>query len=148
MLTKHRRAWSANTCLSRLAVPETVQFALGNSAPGTMAGIAIQSSGPTITMQCLPLASLILALGNPTVDYLSLDIEGSELEVLTSLPWHRLDIRAISMETQFLAPAARASLLRLLTSQGFTHLGSLSRDDLFAQASCTSIGDKQMTKQS
>ena len=32
-------------------------------------------------MQCLPMASLLLALGNPTVNYLSLDLEGAELEV-------------------------------------------------------------------
>ena len=32
-------------------------------------------------MQCFPLFSLILALGNPVIDYLSLDIEGAELEV-------------------------------------------------------------------
>ena len=32
-------------------------------------------------VQCLPLSSLILAMGNPTVHYLSLDIEGAELQV-------------------------------------------------------------------
>ena len=32
-------------------------------------------------MQCFPLFSLILALGKPVIDYLSLDIEGTELEV-------------------------------------------------------------------
>ena len=33
-------------------------------------------------LQCLPLASLLLALDNPTVNYLSLDLEGAELQVL------------------------------------------------------------------
>ena len=33
------------------------------------------------TVQCLPLASLVLAMGNPTVHYFSLDIEGAELQV-------------------------------------------------------------------
>ena len=32
-------------------------------------------------LQCLPLGSLILALGNPTVNYLSLDLEGAEMQV-------------------------------------------------------------------
>ena len=31
--------------------------------------------------QCFPLASLLLAIGNPTVNYFSLDLEGAELEV-------------------------------------------------------------------
>ena len=33
-------------------------------------------------MQCLPLYSLLLAVGNPVVDLLSLDIEGAELQVV------------------------------------------------------------------
>ncbi len=31
-------------------------------------------------MQCFPLYSILLALDNPTVDLLSLDIEGAELQ--------------------------------------------------------------------
>ncbi len=33
-------------------------------------------------MQCFPLYSILLALDNPTVDLLSLDIEGAELQGL------------------------------------------------------------------
>ena len=36
--------------------------------------------------------SLLLALGNPTVNYLSLDIEGAELQVLKSIPWDFVNI--------------------------------------------------------
>ena len=36
--------------------------------------------------------SLLLALGNPKVNFFSLDIEGAELQVLRSMPWHLLDI--------------------------------------------------------
>lgn len=32
-------------------------------------------------MQCFPLYSMLLAVGNPTVDYMSLDIEGAEYGV-------------------------------------------------------------------
>ena len=32
-------------------------------------------------IQCFPLYSLLLAVGNRTVNYLSLDIEGAELQV-------------------------------------------------------------------
>ncbi len=35
-----------------------------------------------IKVQCFPLYSVLLALGNPTVDIFSLDIEGAELQVL------------------------------------------------------------------
>ena len=32
-------------------------------------------------LQCFPIYSMLMAVGNPTVDYLSLDIEGAELAV-------------------------------------------------------------------
>lgn len=33
-------------------------------------------------VQCLPLYTILLAMGNPVVDYLSLDVEGAEYAVL------------------------------------------------------------------
>ena len=35
--------------------------------------------------QCFPVYSLIQALGNPVVDYFSLDVEGSELDILGAI---------------------------------------------------------------
>ena len=42
---------------------------------------------------CLPLYSILLALGNPRVDYLSLDVEGAEIDVLRSISWSKIDIK-------------------------------------------------------
>ena len=39
--------------------------------------------------------SLLLALDKPKVNYLSLDIEGAELQVLRSVPWHLVDIEVL-----------------------------------------------------
>jgi hypothetical protein len=44
----------------------------------------------TIRVQCFPLYSILLALGNPTVDLFSLDIEGAELKVLETIPWSKV----------------------------------------------------------
>ena len=69
-------------------------------------------------MQCFPIYSMLLAVGNPVVDYMSLDIEGTEydvslnelskylvlrdaliyFQVLKSIPWNKVDIRIISIE--------------------------------------------------
>ena len=49
-------------------------------------------------MQCLPLYSALAALGNPTVDYMSLDVEGAEEGILQSLPWDKVDIKIIGIE--------------------------------------------------
>ena len=49
-------------------------------------------------MQCYPLYSLILALGRPKIDFLSIDIEGAELAVLNTIPWDKVEIELIMIE--------------------------------------------------
>ena len=44
-------------------------------------------------VQCFPLESLLLAANISTVDYFSLDVEGLELKVLMTIPFHRFDIK-------------------------------------------------------
>ena len=44
-------------------------------------------------MQCVPFYSVIKALGKPTIDFMSLDIEGTELQVLKTIPFDQVDIR-------------------------------------------------------
>ena len=46
-----------------------------------MAGIVMVPNDETYNMQCFPLYSLLMAAGNRTVNYLSLDIEGAEFMV-------------------------------------------------------------------
>lgn len=138
LVTKNRKAWSVQTCLSTQQTPETVNFSLSETSKSTMSGImgGNETQGDTVEMQCLPLYSLLLALGNPTVDFLSLDIEGAEFQVLKNIPWKSVDIRAISVETQFAGEVMegdRKDILRLLTDHGYTHLDSIARDDIFVK---------------
>ena len=44
-------------------------------------------------VQCFPLYSYLRALNRTKVDYFSLDVEGSELDVLRTIPFEKLDIR-------------------------------------------------------
>ena len=62
----------------------------------------------TTRHQCIPLYTLLLAINNnnnnsndinntinstiPTINYFSLDVEGAELEVLRTIPWHLVRI--------------------------------------------------------
>ena len=43
------------------------------------------------------LLSLLLAMDKPKVNYFSLDIEGAELQVLRSMPWHLVDIEVLPL---------------------------------------------------
>ena len=45
----------------------------------------------------MTMLSLLLALDKPKVNYFSLDIEGAELQVLRSLPWHLVDIEVLPL---------------------------------------------------
>ena len=44
---------------------------------------------------CLPFYPILNAIGNPIVDYFSLDVEGSELPILRSIPWKKVIIKVI-----------------------------------------------------
>jgi len=149
-----RKVWSLQTCLSTKVTPETVTFSIHHEDSSRNKAGNLETSGTDhphmvdrgameLKMQCLPLYSLLLALDNPTVDFLSLDIEGGELEVLRTVPWDQVDIKAMSIETQFLPEEKRAEMVEFLTSVGYTHLRQLSRDDLFVKLAPQGFSPKQ-----
>ena len=47
---------------------------------------------------CLPFLSLMLALNVTHVDYLSLDVEGFELDILKTIPFDLIDISVLTVE--------------------------------------------------
>ena len=44
-----------------------------------------------VTIQCFPFYSVLLAVGQTRIDFFSLDVEGHELEMLKTIPWHKVD---------------------------------------------------------
>ena len=57
-----------------------------------------------------------------------MDIEGAELEVLETLPWDKVDITAITVETEFVGvfEDKKLAIQELLESQGM--LQSIGKD--------------------
>jgi hypothetical protein len=51
------------------------------SVDGGMAGLVTVEGDQNYDIQCLPLNTLLMAVGNRTVNYLSLDVEGAEFLV-------------------------------------------------------------------
>lgn len=49
-----------------------------------------------VNVTCLPLYSILMALDNPSIDYFSLDVEGSELAILKTIPFHLVNIKVCS----------------------------------------------------
>ena len=92
---KNRQSWIVPACLA--TKPETMHVTF--AAFGHVGHIANaqeqfgnQENG-FVNVTCLPLYSILLALNNPIVDYFSLDIEGSELDVLKTIPFDKVDIK-------------------------------------------------------
>ena len=52
----------------------------------------VKADAIQIKAVCFPLFDIIKAIGNPIVDYFSLDIEGVELDVLKTIPWKFVNI--------------------------------------------------------
>lgn len=50
-----------------------------------------------VNVQCFPLYTYLLALNVTVIDYFSLDVEGSELNVLKTIPFDKIDIRVSSI---------------------------------------------------
>ena len=53
----------------------------------------VLENAEVIQSLCLPFISIVLAIGNPVIDYFSLDIEGVELDVLKTIPWEKVHIK-------------------------------------------------------
>ena len=115
----HRKVWFSPSCLATSSRPHLANFSTSSPLERGMAGIVEDNRPGTIILQCLPLYTLIEAAGLTTVNYLSLDIEGAELSVLKTIPWDKVDIEVMTVETQELGVQGdgREKEIRLYLSQ-------------------------------
>ena len=87
-----RKAWGAPFCLATKEKPHYSPFSV-QTIEGGMSGLVLEHDDLSYELQCFPLYSLMLALGNPTINYFSLDIEGAEFLVKMQMLywWHLID---------------------------------------------------------
>ncbi|CAL8128894.1 unnamed protein product [Orchesella dallaii] len=105
LLSKRRKAWVAGCCLSPFNNSVKINMVthkewngIGN-IPSLFKGVVKKGDfSDPFEVQCFPLYSLLLAIGRTEVDYLSLDIEGAEYEVLKTIPFDKVSINIISVE--------------------------------------------------
>ncbi|XP_064108628.1 uncharacterized protein LOC135216997 isoform X2 [Macrobrachium nipponense] len=119
LVWKRRKAWLSNTCVSEKEYPkeavfETLQqrsesyavpwlYRANSRRTGTFltsleGDFSDFSAVAYSTVQCFPLASYLLALNVSSVDYLSLDVQGNEWDILKNIPWNRIAIRVLAVE--------------------------------------------------
>ena len=83
-------------------------------------------------MQCFPLYSILLALNQTRVDFLSLDIEGDELYVLRTIPLEKVDIKMMCVEYYHQMDGI-VPLNSYLTHNGFDFVTKINIDAIFRQ---------------
>jgi len=132
-LRKHRRVHSIQGCLSTQTTPQIVDFDMkgvwrdDEGESRSMGGIVTdnRNNSDMIKAQCFPLYSILLALDNPTVHYISLDVEGAEFAILQTIPWDKVDIQVLSVESHMLNdmfPGTREDMIEYMQSVGYRHI--------------------------
>jgi len=133
LLSKNRRAYVVRACLSSTTKPETVKFKLSGLGSG-MANRMHNSAfvdfdiehKPVVDVQCFPLNSIAAALGVHHIDYLSLDVEGPEVEILRTVDWTQLTVDVLTVEYGRKVDKLHRLRSLLLNSTGlFTEVGIL-----------------------
>ncbi|XP_046450490.1 protein Star-like [Daphnia pulex] len=136
LVNRRRRAYTSPVCLSTKPYPMEVFF---NGTFGTLGMIiedqedAQQTSDKKKTesakgseniykVQCFPLYSMLVAVGRTRVDYFSLDVEGSEYKILATIPWHKVDIKTVTVEYNHV-PEGEAAMTRLMEKNKFVKFG-------------------------
>jgi len=112
LLDKNRRAYVLSACLSIERRP--ARYRLRWRRDGAISSIVDlkrqthlpfvgNNSDSDLEVNCFPLNSVMAALGVSHVDYLSLDVEGAELQILRTVDWTRLRIDVITVEYRIIA---------------------------------------------
>lgn len=85
-----------------------------------------------VTVPCYRIDGVLDRAGVSTVDYLSIDVEGAELEVLQGIDFSRVKVNVIGVERSQRFP----DVYRLLTESGFEYHGLLFFDEIFVNRDC------------
>jgi len=135
LLRKKRNSHSINSCLSIRKYAEKVKFDTADvfgaiedeDNPNKDELLDLRNryqnqfrhkdvARESVIVQCYPLYSLLLSLGNPKVDFMSLDIEGSELDVLQTIPFDKVQIDLFLIETQH---SNETAITELMAKNGY-----------------------------
>ena len=82
---------------------------------------AYREQGYVMNLKTISLHDFLLKHQAPrTIDYLSIDTEGSEYEILSSFPFEKWDIRHLTVEHNF--TEAREKIFELLSSKGYERI--------------------------
>ncbi|XP_037800528.1 uncharacterized protein LOC119595473 [Penaeus monodon] len=117
IISKNRRAFAVHAALATSDSSVTSRLT-NNSVPGQ-------------PVSSVPLFSVLQALNTTRIDFLSLDVEGAELQVLQTIPWDRVKIRLMCVKASRV-PGGPTFLTQYMEEQGYASLGLTENDMWFA----------------
>ncbi len=95
----------------------------------------VNSNKTTINVKTLSLNDLLEKYSAPTfIEYLSLDTEGTEYEILKAINFDKYVFGLIDVEHNSIEPR-RTHIRNLLTSKGYIYLGENKWDDMYKHSS-------------
>ncbi|XP_065569313.1 uncharacterized protein LOC136032832 [Artemia franciscana] len=152
----HRRAYGVHACVScephpsvALFKPSPIYIAMTlhghnvtnvNPGGGYLVGRhkEEQNGGDTdsIEVECVPIYTAILAANITRIDLFVLDIEGVELDVLKTLPFHKVDVAVFMIEMYGKSEEEKKKIHTFFQSKGYTFYDSFQGglhpgDDIF-----------------
>ena len=114
MRKRNRKAYTANCCLSPLKKPIYMEFfGAGGTGMKFTGRNSTNNNNSGSLILCIPFYTLMLAIGNPAIDYFSLDIEGAEYSVLETLPFNNLNIKVTTINLSLKPRSISKSLISL-----------------------------------
>ncbi|CAG0903233.1 unnamed protein product, partial [Darwinula stevensoni] len=123
---KKRKSWLSHSCLSPIPYPQ--QMSLKGEGAGAEMTSKNQTDQNGQELICFPLESFLSVIGQSKIDFFSLDIEGMDYEVLTSIPWDILDIQIMMVESN---KGTREQILKFMAEKNYRHAKKLNIDDVF-----------------
>jgi len=80
-----------------------------------------------IEVECITFMDIVEQYKCPTIDFLSIDVEGSEEPILKSIDYEKIDIKIIACENNYNSN----ELIEFYKTINFTFLGKIYTDDVF-----------------
>jgi FkbM family methyltransferase len=141
-LATSRRCMKFNGCVTTM--PGKAKFLEVIGGPNMLSTLAMHNEGLTarrlrqnakrhnaqireIDVECITFAGLTEKFSITEVDFLSLDIEGGELQILKSIDFDKTPVRVISVENNYFTTDIR----RYLEGQGYFYLGTFRVDEIY-----------------
>ncbi|XP_018011374.1 uncharacterized protein LOC108668642 [Hyalella azteca] len=128
--SKNRRAHIMRACVSPDTTYSELVLDVGKVRAATYSLLNAKKAQKTVKVPCYPFYSVLTALGNPVVDFMTLDVEGVEMNVLRSIPWNDVKIRVITVEIIW-APEGPEGIRRYMEARGFEFIAHYVNDYIF-----------------